>query len=221
MWAVAVLRGSACLIVEDIRSCPEALLTIPPERQPPELLMTTDLLRQAKEGDPAALNHLMTRYLPRLQRWASGRLPIYARSLLETTDLVHQTLLKAIVGLDGIEVRGPGSFQAYVRQAILNAIRDQVRWAKRRPDADEALEHMTDRSPSPLENAIGMDLWERYERAREQLSEEDRLLVHLKIELDLDYKDIASIMERSSRDAARMAAHRAVRKLADIMGSNP
>ena len=91
-------------------------MTLPPNRRPSELALTTDLLHRAKQGDAAALDHLMTRYLPRLQRWASGRLPVYARSLLETTDLVHETLLKAIAGLAGIQVGRPGGFQAYVRR---------------------------------------------------------------------------------------------------------
>jgi RNA polymerase sigma-70 factor (ECF subfamily) len=193
-------------------------MTLPPDRKPAELLLTTDLLRQAKQGDPVALNHLLTRYLPRLQRWASGRLPGYARSLLETTDLVHETLLKAIAGLDSIDVHRPGGFQAYVRQAILNGIRDQVRWAKRRPGSDIASKVLADHSPSPLENAIGTELFNRYERARAQLSDEERLLVHLKIELDLGYAEIAAMTERPSRDAARMAVQRAARKLAGIMG---
>jgi hypothetical protein len=43
-------------------------------------------------------------------------------------------------------------------------------------------------------------------------------LVHLKIELDLGYEEIAAITDRPSRDAARMAVQRVVRKLATIMG---
>lgn len=33
------------------------------------------LLERAQAGDRAALDPLIARYLPRLQRWASGRLP--------------------------------------------------------------------------------------------------------------------------------------------------
>src|SRR5689334_16083378 len=55
-------------------------------------VMTQELLRLAKAGDPQALDALMSRYLPRLQRWASGRLPPWARSLLDTSDLVQETL---------------------------------------------------------------------------------------------------------------------------------
>jgi RNA polymerase sigma-70 factor (ECF subfamily) len=193
-------------------------MTSPREPQPSKLLLTTELLSQAKQGDPAALEALMTRYLPRLNRWASGRLPHNARSLLETHDLVHDTLLKAIQALDGIEASSPGGFQSYVRQAILNRIRDQLRWARRRAGSTAVSEDLVDQSPSPLENAIGAEVLDRYERARDQLTEEERLFVHLRIELDFDYEDIAAIMNRPSRDAARMGVQRALRKLAEIMG---
>ena len=184
----------------------------------PDLLITGELLRRAKQGDDAALDALMARYRPRLERWASGRLPGYARSLFDTGDLVQGTLLKAIEGLDSIEVRGPGVFQAYVRQAVLNRIKDQVRWARRRPGPEGVPEDLIDVSPSPLESAIGADVLQRYETALARLTEDERQLLHLRIELDFDYDEIAAATERASRDAARMAVQRALRRLADIMG---
>ena len=128
--------------------------------------------------------------------------------------------MKALEGLDQIEVRGPGIFQAYVRQAILNRITDQIRWARRRPGA-EMPEHLEDRAPSPLEQAIGSDVLERYERGMAQLSEEERRVVHLRVELDFSYEEIAAMTDRKSADAARMATQRALRKLAEIMGHKP
>lgn len=183
-----------------------------------DLLLTQDLLRRAKGGDSTALDALMARYLPRLLRWASGRLPSYARSLLDTTDLVQETLMRAVEGLDGIEVRGPGGFQAYVRQAVLNRIRDQIRWAKRRPGPDGVPEDLADHVPSPLEQAIGADVLARYEKALERLTEDERQLLHLRIELDFDYEEIATMTNRPSRDAVRMAVQRALRRLAEHMG---
>jgi len=184
----------------------------------PDLLVTGQLLRQAKAGDRSALEVLMARYRPRLVRWATGRLPPYARSLHDTADLVQETLLRAIEGLDRIEESSPGQFQAYVRQAVLNRIRDQVRWASRRPGDAKALEHFRDAAPSPLERAIGVEMVERYERALGQLSDVERQLIHFRIELDFSYEEIAAALDRGSQDAARMAVQRAIRKLAKVMG---
>ena len=193
-------------------------MSTPSHRPSPDLLLTSELLLRAKDGDAAALDALMARYLPRLERWASGRLPLHARSLADTVDLVQDTLLKVIAGLHGVEVRGAGGFQAYVRQAVLNRIRDQIRWARRRPGPDGVPESLEDRLPSPLEAAIGIDVLDRYERALEQLPEEARQLIHLRIELDFDYVEIAAMTDRPSGDAARMAVRRALRSLAETMG---
>lgn len=185
---------------------------------PDHLLVTGQLLERAKAGDRSALELLVARYRPRLVRWATGRLPHYARSLHDTADLVQETLLGAIEGLDRIVESSPGQFQAYVRQAVLNRIRDQVRWASRRPGDGKAIEHFRDAAPSPLERAIGAEMVERYERALERLSDVERQLIHFRIELDFSYEEIAAAMDRGSRDAARMAVQRAIRKLAKAMG---
>ena len=163
----------------------------------------------------------MSRYFPRLERWATGRLPSFARSVADTSDLVQEALLKVMEGIKRVEDRGPGFFQAYMRQAILNRIRDLVRQAKRRPTVEGLPESLVDASPSPLESAIGTDVWERYERAMEQLTEEERQFLHLRCELDFSYEEIAPIMGRDTRDAARMAVHRSFKKLAEIMGNDP
>ena len=189
-----------------------------PQQNPAALLATSELLLLAKAGDARALDSLMTRYLPRLRRWASGRLPMRARSLFDTADLVQETLLKTFERLDHIEVRGPGGFQAYVRAAVLNRMRDEVRWADRRRGSQEVTEALEDRGPSPLEMAIGADVVARYERALGTLDEEDRMLLHLRIELDYDLGEIATHTGRATKDAARMAVTRALKRLADAMG---
>ena len=189
-----------------------------PQATGDSLVATTELLRRAKQGDRAALEALAARYLPRLRNWASGRLPMRARNLLDTADLVQETLLRTLEGLDRVEVRGPGGFQAYVRSAILNRIRDQIRWASRRPGPDGVPETIEDRGPSPLELAIGADVVARYERALSTLTEEEQQLLHLRIELDYDYAEIAAMTDRPSPDAVRMAMTRALRRLATAMG---
>jgi RNA polymerase sigma-70 factor (ECF subfamily) len=123
-----------------------------------------------------------------------------------------------MVGLDRVEVRGPGGFQAYVRQAVLNRIRDQVRWAARRDGREELSDDLRDSSPSPLEEAIGGAVLDRYERALAGLGQEDQELLHLRIELDFDYGEIAAMTGRPSRDAVRMAVQRALGRLAEAMG---
>ena len=191
-------------------------MTNPKDLPSTDLLVTEDLLERAKSGDREALDALVARYLPRLERWASGRLPFYARSLLDTSDLVQETLIRTIQGIDSIQPLWPGSFQVYVRRAILNRIRDQVRTARRR-NATDVSEDLADGGPSPLENAIGADVLQRFERGLEMLSPDERQLLHLRLELDVPYSEIAAMTGRSSPEAVRMSVHRAFRKLAGLM----
>ena len=91
------------------------------------------LLARAQAGDRVALESLIARYRPRLQRWASGRLPRWARDMADTQDLVQETLFQTFQKIERFEARGEGALYAYLRQAILNRIRDELRKAKRRP----------------------------------------------------------------------------------------
>lgn len=102
-----------------------------------------DLLARARAGDPEALNQLAARYLPRMRRWASGRLPRWTRDLAETDDLIQDSLFQTFRRLDAIDIEHEGALQAYLRQAVMNRIRDHFRRAGRRPA-------MTALAPAPL-----------------------------------------------------------------------
>ena len=96
--------------------------------QPPDAPeeSTLSLLERARAGDAAALDTLIARHLPRLRRWASGRLPHWARDGVDTTDLVQDTLLQTFRRMDRFEARGEGALQAYLRQGVLNRMQGRV-----------------------------------------------------------------------------------------------
>ena len=93
------------------------------------------LSTRAQAGDQEALETLLDRYRPRLQRWARGRLPDWARDLADTHDLVQETLIQAFRKVEGFEIRGDGAFQAWLRQILLNRIRQEIRRASRWPQS--------------------------------------------------------------------------------------
>ena len=175
---------------------------------------TIDLLTRARGGDEVALNRLIARYIPELNRWATGRLPGWARHAVDTNDLVQETLIQVFGKLDGFEYRGEGALFAYLRQAILNRIRNQVRWADRRPRTTELAANLPESSASPLEAAIGTEAVRRYEAALGCLSPDDREAVIARLELGLTYPELAQALGKPSPDAARMAVARAMVRLA-------
>src|SRR5262245_38800523 len=179
---------------------------------------TLSLLERARAGDRAAIDALFARCVPPLLRWSRGRLPLWARDLADTHDVVQEAVLQTFKHLETFEVRGEGALQAYLRQAVLNRIRDHIRRVGRRPVATELDSQHEDLAPSPLEHAVGRETVERYEAALARLSEADRELIIASVELGYAPEQVAEMTGRASADAARKAARRALVKLAEEMG---
>jgi RNA polymerase sigma-70 factor, ECF subfamily len=188
-----------------------------PTLTPPSVDSTFELVERAKGGDRDALDRLFTRFLPSLRRWASGRLPHWTRGMMDTDDLVQETVSRAVKHIDRFESRHEGALQAYLRQAVMNRIRDEVRRTKRAPVATPLTDDHADRTASPLDMAIGLEAVTRYEAALARLRPEDREAVVARIEMDGTYQDVAQALGKPSADAARMAVSRALLRLAEEM----
>jgi RNA polymerase sigma-70 factor (ECF subfamily) len=191
-------------------------LTGPPPGEP-RLDTTLELVQRAKAGDRDALDRLFERSLPALRRWASGRLPRWTRDLMDTDDLVQETVVRAIRRIDSFEPRHEGALQAYLRQAIVNRIRDEVRRTVRSPQPAPLDENERDREASPLDVAIGREAVDRYEAALARLRPEDREAIVARVEMDCSYEQVAQALAKPSPDAARMAVSRALLRLAEEM----
>ena len=178
---------------------------------------TFALVEAAKAGDREALDRLFSRYLPSLRRWASGRLPRWTRDLMDTDDLVQETVIRAVKRIDQFESRHEGALQAYLRQAVVNRIRDEVRRSKRSPVETALDDNARDHAASPLENAIGAEALERYEAALARLRPEEREAIVARVEMDGSYQEVAQALGKPSADAARMAVSRALLRLAEEM----
>ena len=87
---------------------------------------TTTLLTRARSGDRLAMDALFARHVPALRRWASGRLPRWARDIGDTVDLVQDTMLETFKRIDTFEPRGDGALQAYLRAALVNRVHSRA-----------------------------------------------------------------------------------------------
>jgi RNA polymerase sigma factor (sigma-70 family) len=183
-----------------------------------DLTSTIELLDRYKRGDNDAISLLVERSLPPLKRWARGRLPDWARSLAETQDLIQDAVIRAIPHLKHFEARHPGALQAYLRQAIANHIRDEIRKVNSRPPIGGDLpESKVDPGPSPLERAIGRERLDRYDAALAKLRPMEREAIVARLELQQSYEEVALALGKPSADAARMVVARAVKNLIRAM----
>ena len=160
--------------------------------------------------------------MPGLRRWARGRLPRWARSFLDTSDLVQDTLLRTFTRIAVFEPKGDGALRAYLRHAVENRIRDELRRVARRP-AEMSLDadiQVPSGGRSPLDHAIDDQIWARYLSALKRLTPRERRLIVGRAELGYSFTQLAHIDGRASPDAARMALKRALVRLASEMGDD-
>jgi RNA polymerase sigma-70 factor (ECF subfamily) len=176
---------------------------------------TIELVVKAREGDRDAVEALLQRSIPSLRRFAHGRLPAAARGSLDTGDLVQETVLHVLRRLDTFEPRHVGAMQAYLRQSVINRIRDEVRRIGRHPAPAELPQDLASDIPSPLEEAVRSEAYERYRSVLVTLSPRDRQMVVARIEAQWSLGEIAQRFNMRTVDGARMAVTRALRRLMD------
>jgi RNA polymerase sigma-70 factor (ECF subfamily) len=174
---------------------------------------TIELVVRARSGDRLAVEALLERCLPSLRRWAHGRLPMAARGTLDTGDLVQETVLHVLRRLDHFEPRHVGAMQAYLRQSVINRIRDEVRKISRQPAPVDLTEEPVSDLTSPLEGAIQVQAYERYRSALDTLSPRDREMIVARVEAQWSVQEIARRFNMRTVDAARMAVSRALKRL--------
>jgi RNA polymerase sigma-70 factor (ECF subfamily) len=189
----------------------------PGETDTPAGSTTVQLLEKARAGDATALDEVFRRAGPALRRWARGRLPGWARDILDTDDLVQETMMRTLKHLDVFEYRTDAALQAYLRQAVMNGIRNEIRRAHRHPKAEPLDSGAPADELSPLETLIGRQNVEAYEQALDDLAPAEREAIVGRVELGLSYDELAWAMGRPSADAARMAVGRALVKLARLL----
>lgn len=182
-----------------------------------DLESTASLLARVRSGVPQARERLAARYLAVLRPWAHGRLPVRARDLIDTDDLVQDTLLRALDRVREFEPRREGSFLAYLRRILVNQIRDQIRRASRRPGHESVVDEIPDAGLSPLEVAVGREAFASYDAALATLTDEEQEAVILRIEMGFTHRQVAEALGKPTADSARMCVARALIRLAEVM----
>ena len=178
---------------------------------------TFHLIERARAGDQEAMERLFARHLKPLQRWTRSRLPKWARDLADTDDLVQETLVQTFKRIEHFEPRRVGALQAYLRQAVLNRIRNELRRKGRQPQATDLDGLEVESVESPLEQAIGQEAVERYEGALQRLNAEEREAIIARVEMGYSFEELAEALGKPTPDAARKTAHRALVRLAEEM----
>ena len=188
-------------------------------RSDPPLESTAVLIGRVQAGDATAREQLVARYLPILKRWAHGRLPPHARDLVDTGDLVQVTLLRALDHLGTFEPRREGAFLAYLRQTLMNLLRNEIRRSVHH-SAQPISDDLVDERASLLDQVIGKEVIEDYEAGLATLPEAMQEAIILKLEFGFSHREIADAIGSPSPNAARMLVSRALVKLSKAMNEH-
>ena len=188
-----------------------------PQPAPRALDETANLLARVRTGDRDALNALIATSYRHLRRYLHGRLPLGARGLLDTQDLVQDVVMASLARLDTFESRHPGAFLAHLRTIGIHRIVDEHRRVQRRPGTTELDDQVAAQAPPPLAIAIGRQGMERYEAAMAKLSSGDQLAIAYRFEFQYELKDIAELLGKPNANAARAAVNRALARLLEHM----
>lgn len=178
---------------------------------------TAVLVSRTKEGSDTARDKLARRYMEPLRRFGHGRLPKEARGLMDTDDLVQVTVAKGMQRIQHIEAKRKGSFFAYLRQILVNIVRDEARRAVRKPNPIPLSDSVPSPAPSPLQEALGREVFETYLAALGKLPHKQRRAIELRIEDGLSYQQVADAIGCPTANAARMLVERGLKLLTKRM----
>jgi len=148
-------------------------------------------------------------------------MPRATRGQDQTRDVVQDATLGVWRHVDRLDLRNPGDLEAYLRQAVINRIRDRARRVQRDPLAVSLDPELEDSEPSPLHRALGGERWERYQAAFAELPVQQREAVVARSEMGCSWEQVAEAINSPSAAAARMLFNRAVERLRAAVDETP
>jgi RNA polymerase sigma-70 factor (ECF subfamily) len=153
-----------------------------------ERLSDAELVRKATSGDSRALDALVERHAPRVNRLASQLL----EDLEEARDAAQESLVKLCTRLR--QFRGEAQFATWLHRLVVNTCRDRMDFQRVRrtePLVDE--DRATDEDCDPSRLAALADLRRDVAEALARLSPKQRAAVVLRDSFGLSYVEIARV----------------------------
>jgi RNA polymerase sigma-70 factor, ECF subfamily len=172
-------------------------------------LTDIDLVNRARSGDKRALETLVERHAPRVNRLAAHLLG----DLEEARDAAQESLVKLCTRLR--QFRGEAQFGTWLHRLVVNTCRDRMAWQRVRRTEPLVLEETAtgdggDGDPARL--ALLGDLRRDVADALAKLSRDQRIAVVLRDSFGLSYEEIARVA-RMPVGTAKCYVHRARNRL--------
>jgi len=170
-------------------------------------LSDLDLVTRARNGDRKALDALVERHSPRVNRLAAQLL----EDLEEARDAAQESLVKLCTRLR--QFRGDAQFATWLHRLVVNTCRDRMAWQRVRrtePLPDDDISGGDDGDLARI--AVLGDLRRDVAEALSKLSRNQRIAVVLRDSFGLSYEEIARVA-RMPVGTAKCYVHRARARL--------
>jgi RNA polymerase sigma-70 factor (ECF subfamily) len=165
-------------------------------------------------GGQADIAAMVFSYRPSLKAIAASLLPEHLKSRVDDSDLVQETLLKAVAQADQIRATCPEQLEAWLKETLLNSVRDCIKFHGRQQRAVSRehflpLESLRSTDPSASEQIRKQETKEIVLSAVMDMPDDYRTVLLLRQQMDLTFPEIGERMKRTP-EAARMLWGRAL-----------
>jgi RNA polymerase sigma-70 factor (ECF subfamily) len=191
---------------------------------------TGTLVARARSGDQAAVTELFERYLPKVRGLVAVRARRPLHGLADGEDLAQEALTAALLRLDRVEVSSEAGFVCWLGRLVDARLVDARRRelaAKRGGGRVRALsdvgtttrERNAPRAPdaSPSEALALGDEAARLEQRLLALGGRHRLVIYLRLVLDMPWHEVAAELRLANGESARSLFHKALARLRDSL----
>jgi RNA polymerase sigma-70 factor (ECF subfamily) len=191
-----------------------------------------ELLRRAQAGDARARNEFIVRYYEPVLRMVRSLLNAELRAEMESGDVLHEAMIRAIKALPRFEVRTRPELVSWFAKLVENFLRSAgraVHTQKRDRDLEVSIDSLkayieesspgvrpADRGPSPFDLTSQQEVNQIYLDCLAELAPEHREVLQLRLGQHLAWGEISECLGRTP-DAARMLFARALIQIQKIL----
>lgn len=178
------------------------------------------LVRAAVNGDAAAIDGVLRWIRPLVLRYCRTRVGGQERTFTSADDVAQEVCIAVLTALPGYRDQGR-PFLAFVYGIAAHKVADAHRSAARNrtePVAD--LPDTTDLTDGPEAQVMNGEFAGRMARLLEAVSDKQREILHLRVVVGLSVEETAEAVG-STPGAVRVAQHRALNRLRDLLTTTP
>ena len=187
----------------------------------------TELVAQAAQGDPDAIQKLLILYHPALRSAIREHVRDALRPIIDPDDILQETYAHAFRAVRGCVFDGPAAFYCWLVKIALNQLKDHqrafarqkrdVRRVRRNPDcATSSYAGLADRltapDSTPSHKVARSETVAAVLTSLARLSDDQRAVVRLRFLEGLPVAEVALAVDKSER-AVHMLCHRGLKAL--------